>query len=127
MDSAEFHAAVYHVVRQIPHLKVTSYGHIAKLIGMPRHSRHVGQALKFLSPNTTPPVPWYRVVSSSGAISSRGPGTNGAQNQRDELEAEGVEVTTGRTGEMRIDFGRWGWFPEVGSVDLPHGLNVAEQ
>jgi len=43
------------------------------------------------------------------------------------LEAEGVEVTTGRTGEMRIDFGRWGWFPEVGSVDLPHGLNVAEQ
>jgi len=93
---------------------------------MPRHSRHVGQALKFLSPNTAPPVPWYRVVSSSGTISSRGPGTDGARRQRDELEAEGVDVSTGRTGEMRIDFGRWGWFPQVGSVDLPDGVSVAE-
>jgi methylated-DNA-protein-cysteine methyltransferase-like protein len=112
---------------------------------MPRHSRHVGQgkpgnlqicksnsheliphpALKFLSPNTNPPVPWYRVVSSSGTISSRGPGTEGARRQRDELEAEGVEVSTGRTGEMRIDFVRWGWFPQVGSVGLPDGMSVA--
>ena len=110
---------------------------------MPRHSRHVGQgkldlhthsfstfsptvALKFLSPNTAPPVPWHRVVSSSGTISSRGPGTDGARRQRDELEAEGVEVSTGRTGEMRIDFVRWGWFPQVGSVALPDGVQVAE-
>jgi len=127
MDSAEFHAAVYHVVRQIPPQNVTSYGHIAKLIGMPRHSRLVGQALKFLSPNPVPPVPWYRVISSSGVISSRGPGTDGARNQRDELEAEGVEVSTGRTGEMRVDFGRWGWFPQIGSVDLPGTLNLGEE
>ncbi|KZP13633.1 MGMT family protein [Athelia psychrophila] len=119
MDSAEFHAAVYHVVRQIPPLKVTSYGHVAALIGMPKHSRHVGQALKFLSPDATPPVPWYRVVSSSGAISSRGPGTEGAQRQKDELEAEGVEVSTGRTGDMRVNLAVWGWFPQVGSIDLP--------
>jgi methylated-DNA-protein-cysteine methyltransferase related protein len=57
-------AQVYHVVRQIPHAKVTSYGtrttflnymrcmflilsvgHIAKLIGLPSYSRHVGQGL----------------------------------------------------------------------------------
>jgi len=119
MDSAEFHAAVYHVVRQIPPMKVTSYGHIATLIGMPRHSRHVGQALKWLSPNTVPPVPWYRVVSSSGAISSRGPGTTGAQRQKEELEAEGVEVSAGRTGDFRVNFAVYGWFPQVGSVDLP--------
>jgi methylated-DNA-protein-cysteine methyltransferase-like protein len=78
-------------------------------------------------PNTSPPVPWHRVVSSSGAISSRGPGTEGAQNQRDELEAEGVDVSTGRTGEMRIDFAIWGWFPQVGSVDLPDGVNLTER
>jgi methylated-DNA-protein-cysteine methyltransferase related protein len=71
-------------------------------------------------------VPWYRVVSSSGTISSRGPGTEGARRQRDELEAEGVEVSTGRTGEMRIDFVRWGWFPQIGSVDLPDGVDVAD-
>jgi len=114
MDSAEFHAAVYEIVRQIPPCRVTSYGHIAKMIGMPRHSRHVGQALKFLSPGVNPPVPWYRVIGSSGAISSRGPGTQGAARQRDELVAEGVEVLTGRTGEMKVDFREYGWFPEPG-------------
>ncbi|TEB26203.1 MGMT family protein [Coprinellus micaceus] len=111
MDSGEFHAAVYEKVREIPPGRVTSYGHIAKLIGMPRHSRHVGQALKFLSPQTNPPVPWQRVIGASGAVSSRGPGTDGAQRQRDALEAEGVEVTTGRTGEMRVDLAQYGWFP----------------
>ncbi|GJE90633.1 MGMT family protein [Phanerochaete sordida] len=116
MDSAEFHAAVYHVVRQIPPGKVTSYGHVAKLIGMPRHSRHVGQALKWLSPDATPPVPWQRVVASNGTISSRGPGTDGAQRQRDMLAAEGVDVAAGRTGEMRVDFTAHGWFPAPGTI-----------
>ncbi|KAF9481484.1 MGMT family protein, partial [Pholiota conissans] len=111
MDSAEFHAAVYDFVRLIPPCKVTSYGHIAKLAGMPNHSRHVGQALKFLPPNTNPPIPWHRVIGASGTISSRGPGTDGAQRQRDALIAEGVEVTTGRTGEMRVNLGQFGWFP----------------
>ncbi|KAJ3502271.1 hypothetical protein NMY22_g18642 [Coprinellus aureogranulatus] len=108
MDSAEFHAAVYDKVREIPVGRVTSYGHIAKLIGMPRHSRHVGQALKFLAPQANQPVPWQRVIGASGTISSRGPGTDGAQRQRQALEAEGVEVTTGRTGEMRVDLGQKG-------------------
>ncbi|KAJ7126416.1 MGMT family protein [Mycena crocata] len=116
MDSAEFHAAVYDTVRLIPAQKVTSYGHIAKLIGMPNHSRHVGQALKFLTPGANPPIPWHRVVSSSGAISSRGPGTNGARVQGDTLEAEGVEVTVGRTGDLRVDFSVCGWFPEPGTI-----------
>ncbi|KAI0049138.1 MGMT family protein [Auriscalpium vulgare] len=120
MDSAEFHAAVYSVVRQIPVQKVTTYGHVAKVIGMPRHSRHVGQALKFLSPNgnTEPPVPWQRVVSSTGAISSRGPGTDGAQRQREALEAEGVEVHVGRTGDLLVSLADYGWFPAPGEVQL---------
>ncbi|TFK45756.1 DNA binding methylated-DNA-cysteine S-methyltransferase [Heliocybe sulcata] len=124
MDSAEFHDAVYHVVRQIPAQKVTSYGHIAKLIGMPRHSRHVGQALKFISPAVQPPIPWQRVISSAGTISSRGPGTSGAELQRQELEAEGVEVTQTRGGELKVDFGRWGWFPAPGTVDT--GVQLAD-
>ncbi|KAK7434544.1 Alkyltransferase-like protein 1 [Stygiomarasmius scandens] len=121
MDIAEFHSAVYDVVRQIPPAKVTSYGHIAKLLGMPNYSRHVGQALKWTSePN--PPIPWQRVIGSSGTISSRGPGTNGAQRQREALEAEGVEVTVGRTGEFRVDLHAYGWFPA--SVQLPQTQNV---
>lgn len=101
------------------------------MIGMPRHSRHVGQgtffssltgkihnnepvyeALKFISPNAHPMVPWHRVIGSSGTISSRGSGTDGAQRQRDALVAEGVEVTVGRTGELRVALTQWGWFPQ---------------
>lgn len=70
-------------------------------------------ALKWLSPNIDLAVPWQRVIASSGAISSRGPGTDGAQRQRDALEAEGVEVTDGRTGEMRVDLQTYGWFPDA--------------
>ncbi|TRM62457.1 6-O-methylguanine DNA methyltransferase [Schizophyllum amplum] len=104
------------MVRAIPPLKVTSYGHIAKLIGMPAHSRHVGQALKFVSPDVQPPIPWYRVISASGKISSRGPGTTGAQRQREELEAEGVTVTISQAGELRVSMREYGWFPAPGTI-----------
>ncbi|KAG9221401.1 hypothetical protein CCMSSC00406_0008343 [Pleurotus cornucopiae] len=112
-DRSMIPSGSYHMVESPPMV-----GHIAKLIGQPNYSRHVGQALKFLSPNTNPPVPWHRVIASSGAISSRGPGTNGAQLQQEALEAEGVEVTVGRTGELRVDMKTWGWFPAPGSIDI---------
>ncbi|EIW52206.1 DNA binding methylated-DNA-cysteine S-methyltransferase [Trametes versicolor FP-101664 SS1] len=117
MDGDAFHAAVYHVVRQIPPQKVTSYGHIAKLVGMPNYSRHVGQALRFLSPDVVPPIPWYRVISSAGTISSRGPGTDGAARQRDALVAEGVDVEVTRSGDMKVNMRQYGWFPAVGTID----------
>ncbi|KZV71471.1 DNA binding methylated-DNA--cysteine S-methyltransferase [Peniophora sp. CONT] len=109
LDAAEFHAEVYRVVRLIPHGRVTSYGHVAKLIGMPHHSRHVGQALKCLGADVDPPVPWQRVIASSGTISPRGEG--GAQRQRDALEAEDVEVREGRTGDLLVNLDTYGWFP----------------
>ena len=62
-------------------------------------------------------MPWQRVVASNGTISSRGPGTDGAQRQRDALAAEGVDVAVSRAGELRVDFGVWGWFPEPGTID----------
>ncbi|KAF8553079.1 DNA binding methylated-DNA-cysteine S-methyltransferase [Imleria badia] len=127
MDSAEFHAASLTFRYRIPPQKVTSYSHIAKLISMPRYSRHVGQALKFLSPEVTPPVPWHRVISAAGTISSRGPGTTGAQHQRDALEAEGIEVTDGRTGDFRVNLASWGWFPAPGTVSIADNGAAAEQ
>jgi methylated-DNA-protein-cysteine methyltransferase-like protein len=73
-------------------------------------------ALKFLSPDADPPVPWQRVVSSAGKISSRGPGTDGAQRQREALEAEDVEVRADRANELLIDLAAYGWFPAPGTV-----------
>jgi len=68
-------------------------------------------ALKFLSPSADPPVPWQRVVSSTGKISSRGPGTDGAQRQREALGAEDVEVREASANEFLIDLAAYGWFP----------------
>ncbi|EJC99426.1 uncharacterized protein FOMMEDRAFT_112970 [Fomitiporia mediterranea MF3/22] len=84
--------------------------HVAKLVGMPNYSRHVGQALKYLPEDSD--VPWQRVVSSTGKISSRGPGTNGAQRQREALEEEGVEVRVTRENEFTVNWAECEWFPE---------------
>lgn len=100
----------------------TEYNVVSTLLNMLRLA-----ALKYLSPNATPPVPWQRVVSSNGTISSRGPGTDGAQRQRDALEAEGVEVVVGRSGEMRVDFRAYGWFPDVGTIDAGNADTQVEQ
>jgi len=80
------------------------------------------KALKFLQPETDPPVPWYRIIGSSGAISSRGPGTDGARRQRDALVAEGVEVTETQNGEFRVDLREYGWFPIVAERQEATGL-----
>lgn len=75
-------AKVYEIVRLIPHGKVTTYGHIARLAGFPNHSRMVGAALRFVQDDS---VPWQRVIGASGAISERGDGGEGAQRQADRL------------------------------------------
>lgn len=73
-------------------------------------------ALKFLDSANTD-VPWQRVVSSAGKISSRGPGTDGAQRQREALEEEGVEVQVGQSGSLSVNFSQVGWFPEHITVE----------
>ncbi|KAL4914414.1 6-O-methylguanine DNA methyltransferase [Aspergillus aurantiobrunneus] len=119
-DEAEhWFNAVYAAVCEIPHGMVTSYGHIALLLGEPKRPRQVGICLKHLpSPESgeyfhSGNVPWQRVVNSKGMISHRGPGR--AEHQAEVLRGEGVEVVGDAMGEFYVDFGRWGWFP----VELP--------
>lgn len=54
-------------------------------------------------------APWHRVVSTSGIIAEHG--DLGAA-QRRALEREGVSLTPGLLGETRVDFSKYGWFPE---------------
>ncbi|OCF42742.1 methylated-DNA-protein-cysteine methyltransferase [Kwoniella heveanensis CBS 569] len=117
-DVADLTAKTYEITRLIPIGKVTSYGHIAKLAGYPNYSRHVGNALKALPPNTD--IPWQRVINSKGLISPRADLGLGVARQKERLEAEGVEVQTlmGQGGE-KVDLRVWGWFPET--VDLVEG------
>ncbi|KAK6341691.1 hypothetical protein TWF696_008759 [Orbilia brochopaga] len=117
-DEAEaFFVAVYEAVQEIPHGKVTSYGHIAKLAGYPSRPRQVGVALKHLSVDPDAEfngsnVPWQRVVNAQGVISQREM-ASGMARQADVLRSEGVTVTTDRQGTMSVDFAQVGWFPRM--------------
>ncbi|KAJ5633348.1 hypothetical protein N7490_009687 [Penicillium lividum] len=116
-EEAEWWAnAVYSAIQEIPHGKVTSYGHIALLLGEPQRPRQVGVCLKSLPTAdsglhfNSSTVPWQRVVNAKGMISHRGPGS--AERQAEALREEGVVVTTDSMNEFHIDFSNYGWFPK---------------
>jgi methylated-DNA-protein-cysteine methyltransferase-like protein len=74
---------IYLVAKQIPAGAVSSYGDVAAIVGGGCDARTVGYALGELGPREDE-VPWQRVVSRDGTISTRG------LLQRQLLEAEGV-------------------------------------
>ncbi len=102
------HDAVYALVRRIPRGRVATYGQLARMLGMPRHARHVGFALSAIPEGLD--IPWHRVVNSAGGISTRLRHWDGGSDdlQRIRLESEGVRFSA--TG--KIDLKQWGWAPE---------------
>jgi methylated-DNA-protein-cysteine methyltransferase-like protein len=90
---------VYALVRRVPAGRVVTYGQVARLAGVPRAARAVGQAMRVCPSG----VPWHRVVNGRGTISRRGDGS-GALSQRLLLEGEGVRFRRGR-----IDLARYRW------------------
>ncbi|KAI0130763.1 DNA binding methylated-DNA--cysteine S-methyltransferase [Daldinia grandis] len=114
-EAEAFFHVVYTAVQQIPYGKVTTYGHIANLIGTPERPRQVGICLKHLPQDANSHfnhdnVPWQRVINAKGMISPRSQ-PSGARNQAAALRTEGVTVTTSALGELMVDFSESGWFP----------------
>ena len=64
--SASFRKEVYEVVSQIPVGKVSTYGGIALLLGVPQCSRMVGRALKEVPDELS--IPCHRVVNTAGRL-----------------------------------------------------------
>ena len=86
----EFQVRVQRVVRAIPRGRVLSYGAVAALAGKPRAARAVGAALS--APPGAPVLPWWRVVSASGRIST--PQIHHVNSlQRRLLRDEGISVS----------------------------------
>jgi methylated-DNA-protein-cysteine methyltransferase-like protein len=98
-DPARLFPRIHAVVRRIPPGRVTSYGAIARALGLARGARTVGWALRSCPED----VPWHRVVNVQGRISWRP--TGGHDRQRALLRQEGVRFR--RDG--RIDLARFGW------------------
>ena len=93
----KFHRDVLKLTREVPRHALTTYGDIAKALGLPNYSRHVGFALASMTSGSD--VPWWRVINSSGRISFRpkdrvGQGTREkpfTSRQKQLLEQEGHE------------------------------------
>lgn len=81
---------IFQVIAQIPYGRVASYGHIARLAGIPKHSRLVGYVLKHMDADSS--LPWYRVINSQGKISLSKLNDQGQNIQAQLLMAEGILV-----------------------------------
>ena len=94
-------ARILAAVRRIPRGRVSTYGDVAQVAGLPRRARLVGTVLR-QSPAERG-LPWFRVINASGR-SSLPDGSDAQRRQWRLLEAEGVEVRKGR-----VDLQRFGW------------------
>jgi methylated-DNA-protein-cysteine methyltransferase-like protein len=79
---------VWDVIEGIPPGCVINYGEVARLAGCPGRARMVGMALGRAPKKRQ--LPWHRIVNAQGKISFP-EGSAKAKQQRQLLEAEGVE------------------------------------
>ncbi len=99
----DFFRRVWDVVAQIPRGKVTTYGHIARSLGVGSAARTVGWALKAAAET---PLPCHRVVNRFGALSGR-MHFGGPHIMEDLLRSEGVAFTD----DGCVDLGAHLWVP----------------
>lgn len=100
---SDSYSRIYAAVRKIPRGRVTTYGAIARLAGLPRQARLVGYALHAAS--SAAPMPWHRVINAQGKLSLVRDGKSSGITQRILLEREGVRVAGGN----RVSLEQYGW------------------
>ena len=99
----EINEKIYKIVNSIPKGKVTTYGTIAKAIGLRSSARYVGWVLN--SSKNKEGVPAHRVVNRNGELTGKMHFPTPTY-MRDMLEAEGVTFK-----EDRVDMGVHFWQP----------------
>jgi methylated-DNA-protein-cysteine methyltransferase-like protein len=102
-----FYQDVYEVARLIPEGRVTSYGAIARYLGLTSSARMVGWAMNN-SGSQSVPVPAHRVVNRNGLLTGKHHFDNENMMQ-DLLENEGVNVKENQVQ----DFERLFWDPNT--------------
>jgi methylated-DNA-protein-cysteine methyltransferase-like protein len=90
-QSSKVRLRIEAVIRRIPKGKVSTYGAIARVAGLPGAARQVAKVL-----HRSYGLPWQRVLGAGGEIKLRG---DSAVEQRLRLEAEGVRFR-GRKVDM---------------------------
>ncbi|MCS6895378.1 MAG: MGMT family protein [Bacteroidia bacterium] len=108
----DFYDRVWRVVRAVPSGRVTTYGAIAKYLGMRRGARLVGYAMN-ASHTAIPPVPAHRVVNHAGLLTGKFHFSTPTTMQQ-LLEAEGVIIINDKVR----DFAKLFWDP-LQNLPLP--------
>ena len=95
---------IFEVTKLIPRGRVTSYGAIAKYLGMKSGARLVGWAMHASA--VEPGVPAHRVVNSSGLLTGKHHFRT-ATTMENRLKKEGVKVKNDKV----VDFKKVFWDP----------------
>lgn len=104
-SSGNFKDRVIQIIGKIPYGKVTTYGTIATMVGVPRGGRLVGGVLHFNSEKVD--LPWHRIINRFGFISTKCL-EHPKEAQKALLGQEGVEVSP----DFMVDLKRYGWWGE---------------
>lgn len=99
----DFKSRVIDLCLKIPKGKVTTYGTIAVLAGVPRGARLVGGILHYAGEELA--LPWQRVINRNGFISTKCL-DHPKEFQKAILEDEGIEVSD----DFIIDLEKYGWW-----------------
>ena len=98
-----FKDRVIEIVKKIPYGRVTTYGTIATMAGVPRGGRLVGGVLHFNTDKEN--LPWHRIINRHGFISTKCL-DHPKPLQKALLEQEGIKVSQ----DFVIDLNEYGWF-----------------
>lgn len=99
----DFKEKVIAAIKQVPYGKVTTYGTIATMAGLPRGARLVGGILRFNSEKHD--LPWQRVINRHGYLSIQNM-EYPKQLQKALLEQEGIVVSD----DFVVDLDDYGWW-----------------
>lgn len=110
---SELFKMVYDIVREVPKGRVTTYGAIAKCIGIAKSARMVGWAMNH-SHGELPPVPAHRVVNRNGRLTGKMHFSGPLEMQR-LLELEGITVKDDQIQDFDSHF--WDPWVELENLD----------
>lgn len=102
----EIYKGIFEIARRIPKGRVTTYGAIAKAMGLKSGARMVARAMGYTT-GLKPAVPVQRVVSASGLINGDEQG-----GRKKKLEAEGIVINGNRIADFKKKF--WDPLEELG-------------
>lgn len=104
--TGEFFSDVFEVAKLIPYGRVTSYGAIARYLGLKSGARMVGWAMN--ASHTMPDIPAHRVVNRIGLLTGKFHFSDPGEMEK-LLVSEGVSVQNDRV----VNFEKLFWDPSI--------------